>query len=75
MSWYTKRGTLAAVYSAAEVFMSTDGSAGFGETEEFLDRRLREVRSLGGGVGAVGEWVEVSGRGLVNVLRSKGVRI
>ena len=74
-SWYSKRATLALVYSSAELFMATDSSPGFRETEQFLDRRLEEVRSLGGVLGAVGEWAAVSGKGFVNVLRSKGVGI
>ena len=74
-SWYSKRATLAAVYSATELFMATDSSPGFRETEQFLDRRLEEVMGLGGVLGAVGEWASVSGKSFVNVLRSKGVGI
>ena len=74
-SWYTKRATLAAVYSSTELFMTTDKSAGFAETERFLDRRLEETRKVGGAVGDVGQWVEFTGMGVLNVLRSKGVRI
>ena len=74
-SWYTKRATLSAIYSSAEVFMTTDTSPGFAETENFLDRRLHELQTMGQTLGAVSEWVGFSGRALVNVLRSKGVRI
>lgn len=75
ISWYTKRASLAAIYSSAEVFMTTDTSNNFKETESFLDRRLQELRNVGGSLGAIGEWVGVSGKSMVNVLRSKGVRI
>ena len=74
-SWYTKRATLAAVYSSTELFQTTDTSPGFVETESFLDRRLEESRVIGGAVRNVGQWVGFTGMGLVNVLRSKGVRI
>ena len=74
-SWYTKRAALAGVYAATETFQSAEGGAGARETEAFLDRRLEEVRVVGGAVGSVGEWVGFQGRGVVNLLRSKGVMI
>ncbi|MCJ1253971.1 Ubiquinone biosynthesis protein coq9, mitochondrial [Lignoscripta atroalba] len=45
-SWYTKRASLSAIYSSTEIFMTTDQSTDFAETEEFLDRRLDEAKSL-----------------------------
>ena len=74
-SWYTKRATLSAIFSSTEVFMTTDTSPGFADTERFLDRRLQEVQSAGQTLGAVSEWVGFSGWALMNVLRSKGVRM
>lgn len=74
-SWYTKRATLSAIYSSAEIFMTTDTSANFTETEEFLDRRLEEARVVGAAVGNVGQWVGFTATGFVNLLRNKGVRI
>jgi len=74
-SWYTKRASLAAVYSSAEVFMTQDSSRDFVETEAFLERRLADARRVGMGVSAVGQWVGFTGMGFVNGLRSKGVRI
>ena len=74
-SWYTKRATLAAVYSSAELFMTTDTSPEYVETERFLDRRLEETRKVGGAVRDVGQWVGFTGASVLNVLRSKGVRI
>ncbi|UPX09943.1 Ubiquinone biosynthesis protein coq9, mitochondrial [Ascochyta rabiei] len=75
MSWYTKRATLSAIYSATEVFMTQDTSKGFAETEQFLDGRLRDLQTVGGLVGKLGEWVNYTGHSTVNVLRSKGVGI
>jgi len=74
-SWYTKRATLAAVYSSTELFMTTDTSPEHMETERFLDRRLEETRRVGGVVRDVGQWVGFSGASVLNVLRSKGVRV
>lgn len=74
-SWYTKRLGLSSVYAATEVFMTTDTSKDFRETESFLDRRLEDGRTLRGAAGSVGEWVGFSAMGVVNGLRSKGVRI
>ncbi|KAJ9648913.1 Ubiquinone biosynthesis protein coq9, mitochondrial [Coniosporium apollinis] len=74
-SWYTKRASLSAVYSAAEVFMTQDQSSDFKDTERFLDSRLEDLRAVGTTVGSVGEWVDFTGHSFVNLLRSKGVRI
>lgn len=74
-SWYTKRATLSAVYAASELFMTTDKSEGFRDTREFLERRLGDVRSVGGTVGSVGQWLGFTASAGLNVLRSKGVRI
>lgn len=55
--------------------MTTDRSEGFVETEAFLMRRLEEGEALRRNVGMVGRWVGVQVGGLVDGLRSKGVRI
>ena len=44
-NWYTKRITLAVVYSATEVFMLQDRSEDFSETWMFLDRRLQDLQA------------------------------
>lgn len=74
-SWYTKRGLLAAVYAATEVFMTQDRSKNFIDTEQFLDRRLEDVRVLGNNASSISEWVSFTGLSTVNVLRSWGARI
>ncbi|KAF2005895.1 ubiquinone biosynthesis protein COQ9 [Amniculicola lignicola CBS 123094] len=74
-SWYTKRASLSAIYSAAEVFMTQDTSKDFVETEQFFDARLEDAIKVGGFLGSLGEWVSYTGHSAVNVLRSKGVRI
>lgn len=74
-SWYTKRASLAGVYAATEVFQTKDQSTEWRDTEKFLDRRLEEVRVVGGAVGSTMEWVGFQGGAMVDLLRSKGVRI
>ncbi|KAH8661385.1 COQ9-domain-containing protein [Tricladium varicosporioides] len=74
-SWYTKRASLSAIYAATELFMTTDKSANYHETGEFLDRRLKDVQDMGSAVGNVGQWIGFTAHAGLNVLRSKGVRI
>lgn len=74
-SWYTKRASMSAVYSASEVFMTQDQSPGFIETEQFVDARLADVTKFEGLLGSVGQWADYTAHSAVNVLRSKGVRI
>lgn len=74
-SWYSKRATLSMIYSTSELFMTNDRSPDFVETRQFLQRRLGEVKSLGGFVSSVGQWAGFTLNAGVNVLRSKGVRI
>ncbi|KAJ3142601.1 Ubiquinone biosynthesis protein coq9, mitochondrial [Physocladia obscura] len=44
-AWYSKRGLLAAVYAATELFMTTDKSPAFVDSLAFLDRRLQDLAS------------------------------
>lgn len=74
-SWYSKRASLSAIYSASEVFMTQDQSSDFKDTERFLDSRLEDLRKLGGATSAFSEWLDYTGHSVVNVLRSKGMRI
>jgi ubiquinone biosynthesis protein COQ9 len=45
-SFYTKRGTLAGIYTAALLYWLEDRSEDATETQAFLDRRLSELRHL-----------------------------
>lgn len=42
-NWYTKRGTLGAVYSATVLYWLADASEGFSDTWDFLHRRLTDA--------------------------------
>ena len=61
--------------SATEVYQTTDRSTDFRDTEEFLDRRLEDLRVAGSAVNNTMEWIGFQGGAIVNLLRSKGVRI
>ncbi|CAJ2508782.1 Uu.00g138080.m01.CDS01 [Anthostomella pinea] len=74
-SWYAKRGALSTVYASSELFMTNDRSPGFGETRQFLRRRLDESARVGSAIGNVAQWVGFTASAGVNVLRSTGVRI
>ncbi|VUC23656.1 unnamed protein product [Clonostachys rosea] len=74
-SWYTKRATLSMVYTTTELFMTNDHSPDYVETGKFLTRRLDEVKSVGGALGNIGQWVGFTANAGINILRSKGVRI
>ncbi|KAI8881831.1 rpsU-divergently transcribed protein [Backusella circina FSU 941] len=47
MNWYTKRASLAAVYSATDLFMTRDLSPNYSETQRFLNQRLDDAAWLG----------------------------
>jgi ubiquinone biosynthesis protein COQ9 len=47
MNWYTKRASLAAVYSATDLFMTRDISPNYSETQRFLNKRLDDAAWLG----------------------------
>jgi ubiquinone biosynthesis protein COQ9 len=74
-SWYTKRASLSGIYAATEMFQTTDQSTEFRDTEEFLDRRLEELRTVGSAASGTLEWVGFQAGAVVNLLRSKGMRI
>ena len=45
-TFYTKRGTLSAVYSATVLAWLADSSGNLDKTSSFLDRRLNNVASI-----------------------------
>jgi ubiquinone biosynthesis protein COQ9 len=74
-SWYTKRGTLAAVYAAAEIYQTQDSSPNYSDTERFVDSRLADLKTVGESVNSVSEWAGFTSHSVINILRSKGLRI
>lgn len=52
-NWYTKRALLAGVYTSTELYMITDGSPGFADTNAALDRRIEEVMTIGKSIASI----------------------
>jgi ubiquinone biosynthesis protein COQ9 len=46
IDWYAKRTVLGGIYSTTEIYMLTDGSAGFRDTWAFLDARVKDAFDL-----------------------------
>jgi ubiquinone biosynthesis protein COQ9 len=74
-SWYTKRASLAAIYASSELFMTTDKSPDFTATSEFLDRRLEDVRKVGGTIGGVGQYAGFMAGSGIGLARSWGMKV
>lgn len=47
MSWYSKRAVLAGLYQSAELVFLQDTSSDHAQTQEFLDRRMKELSVVG----------------------------
>jgi len=74
-NWYTKRASLSTVYASTELFMTTDKSSDFKDTQAFLERRFEDAYKLGSIGGGLGQWLGFNASAAVNILRSKGARI
>lgn len=57
-SFYTKRATLAAIYTATLMFWLDDRSEGAADTLAFIDRRLADVARFGAARGRLADAVE-----------------
>lgn len=71
-SWYSERTCLCAIYSSAELLMTTDKSLGYAETRQFLHRKLAEAEKAGSFVDALGQLASFATKASMNLLRSKG---
>ena len=74
-SWYTKRASLAALYASSELFMTTDTSKNYKDTEQFVDRRLEDLQRVGGTIGHLGQFVGFWAGSSISLARSWGMRI
>ena len=72
-TWYINRAALATIYASTELFMTTDKSKNFAETEDFLTRRLEEGEMFKGVAGSITAWAGIQAGSLLDGLRSKGV--
>ncbi|KAI7868359.1 COQ9-domain-containing protein [Spinellus fusiger] len=68
MGWYTKRASLAAIYSATELFMTQDMTPNHAETFRFLNRRLDDVAWVDASTRQLGAMVAFSGKSLLSLL-------
>lgn len=57
-SWYTRRATLAAVYSATVLYWLDDSSEDWADTRAFLRRRLADVGRFTATRKKIGAWLE-----------------
>ena len=74
-SWYTKRASLAVIYASSELFMTTDSTKDFDATEEFLDRRLSDVKNTGATMAGFAQLMGFWAGSSVNLARSWGMRV
>ena len=74
-SWYTKRASLATLYASSEIFMTTDTSKDFRDTEEFVSRRLEDIQTIGGTAGHLKTFVGFWAGSSIDLARSWGMRI
>ncbi|KAI9281184.1 COQ9-domain-containing protein [Sporodiniella umbellata] len=72
MNWYTKRASLAAVYSSTELYMSQDLSPDFIETEKFLNRRLNDVLWVGSTTRQLGNMLSFGAKSMMSVITNRG---
>ncbi|CAG8549146.1 14383_t:CDS:10 [Ambispora leptoticha] len=71
MNWYTKRGELALIYAATELYMTQDKSPEYQATFEFLDRRLREIAIVGKTISEVNTFARFIRQSISGVLASQ----
>lgn len=74
-TWYTKRASLATIYASTELFMTMDKSLDFNDTRQFLERRFTDTQNIDSTLRDIGEWGCFTANSVINILRSKGVRI
>ncbi|KAH7443368.1 hypothetical protein KP509_02G031200 [Ceratopteris richardii] len=69
IDWYAKRGILAAVYAATELYMLTDHSPGFRDTWSFLQRRVKDALDCGKTAREASQLAQTIGAGLGHSLQ------
>ncbi|KAF9170183.1 Ubiquinone biosynthesis protein coq9, mitochondrial [Mortierella sp. AD011] len=74
MNWYTKRASLAGIYTTTELYMTTDKTPNYEATQRFLDRRFEDAATLGKATNEVLQIAEFGVKSVVGILNSKGLR-
>ncbi|ODQ66995.1 ubiquinone biosynthesis protein COQ9 [Nadsonia fulvescens var. elongata DSM 6958] len=72
--WYTKRASVSAIYSAAELYMLSDSSPDFRDTQDFIKRKLEQRNEAKYAVDSVVEWASTNAIWSVNVVKSLWLR-
>ena len=66
--WYSDRASIAALYSACELFMLTDTSPNFTDTKVFVEKRVSEMAEVAKTVEEVGGFAAMAAKGLPGVV-------
>ncbi|KAG0365629.1 COQ9-domain-containing protein [Gamsiella multidivaricata] len=75
MNWYTKRASLAAVYTTTELYMTTDKTPNYEATQRFLDRRFEDAATVGKATNEMLQIAEFGAKSVFGILNSKGFRL
>ncbi|KAI1317700.1 Ubiquinone biosynthesis protein coq9, mitochondrial [Mortierella claussenii] len=74
MNWYTKRASLAGIYTTTELYMTTDKTNNYEATQKFLDRRFEDVATLSKATNEALQIAEFGAKSVFGILASKGLR-
>ncbi|KAG9323323.1 hypothetical protein KVV02_004531 [Mortierella alpina] len=74
MNWYTKRASLAGVYTTTELYMTTDKTPNYQATQQFLERRFEDAATVGKATSDVLQMAEFGAKSVLGMLSSKGLR-
>ncbi|KAF8976166.1 Ubiquinone biosynthesis protein coq9, mitochondrial [Entomortierella lignicola] len=75
MNWYTKRASLAGVYTTTELYMTTDKTPNYEATQRFLDRRFEDAATIGKATNEALQIAEFGVKSVFGILNSKGFRM
>ncbi|KAG0370770.1 Ubiquinone biosynthesis protein coq9, mitochondrial [Mortierella sp. AD032] len=75
MNWYTKRASLAGVYTTTELYMTTDKTPNYQATQRFLDRRFEDAATVGKAANEVLQIAEFGAKSVFGLITSKGFRM
>ncbi|KAF7731598.1 Ubiquinone biosynthesis protein coq9, mitochondrial [Apophysomyces ossiformis] len=75
MNWYTKRASLATIYSATELYMTQDVSTNYTETYRFLNRRLDQAKLVDASARQLCTMLAFGARSFVGALSTRGNRV
>lgn len=70
MNWYTKRASLAGVYTTTELYMTTDKTPNYQATQKFLDRRFEDAATVGKATNEVLQIAEFGAKSVLGLITS-----